>query len=201
MLPSKPHSLTLIPGDALIVVDVQNDFLPGGSLAVPGGDEVVPELNHYIAAFQAKRLPIFATRDWHPPNHCSFKAYGGPWPPHCVAGTRGAAFAPGLKLPASTAVITLKGTEPDRDAYSGFERTDLDARLRAVGVHRLLVGGLATEYCVFHTVKDGLALGYAVFLLQGAIRAVNVQPDDGREAEDEMIRLGAVAIRREDLAA
>lgn len=198
---SKPHKLTLNPSDALIVVDVQNDFLLGGSLAVPGGDEVVPKLNHYIAAFQAKRLPIFATRDWHPPNHCSFKPYGGPWPPHCVAGTRGAAFAPGLKLPASTAVITLKGTEPDRDAYSGFEVTDLDVRLRAVGVHRLLVGGLATEYCVFHTVKDGLALGYAVFLLQDAIRAVNVQPDDGRKAEDEMIRLGAVAIRREMLAA
>jgi nicotinamidase/pyrazinamidase len=201
MLPSKPPNLILNPGDALIVVDVQNDFLPDGSLAVPGGDEVVPELNHYIAAFQAKRLPIFATRDWHPHNHCSFKAYGGPWPPHCVAGTRGAAFAPGLKLPASTAIITLKGTEPDRDAYSGFERTDLDARLRAVGVHRLFVGGLATDYCVFNTVKDGLALGYAVFLLQEAIRAVNVQPDDGRKAEDEMIRLGAVAIRREDLAA
>ncbi len=198
---SKLHTLTLNPGDALIVVDVQNDFLPGGSLAVPGGDEVVPELNHYIAAFQAKRLPIFATRDWHPPNHCSFKAYGGPWPPHCVAGSTGAAFAPGLELPASIAVITLKGTEPDRDAYSGFERTDLDARLRAVGVHRLFVGGLATDYCVINTVKDGLALGYAVFLLQDAIRAVNVQPDDGRKAEDEMIRLGAVAIRREMLAA
>lgn len=201
MLPSKPHKLTLNPSDALIVVDVQNDFLLGGSLVVPGGDEVIPELNRYIAAFQAKCLPIFATRDWHPPNHCSFKAYGGPWPPHCVAGTRGAEFAPGLKLPASTAVITLKGTEPDRDAYSGFERTDLDARLRAVGIHRLFVGGLATDYCVLNTVKDGLALGYAVFLLQDAIRAVNVQPDDGRKAEDEMIRLGAVAVRREDLAA
>ncbi len=198
---SKPHKLTLNPSDALIVVDVQNDFLLGGSLAVPGGDEVVPKLNHYIAAFQAKRLPIFATRDWHPPNHCSFKPYGGPWPPHCVAGSTGAAFAPGLELPASTAVITLKGTEPDRDAYSGFERTDLDARLRAAGVHRLFVGGLATDYCVLNTVKDGLALGYAVFLLQDAIRAVNVQSDDGRKAEGEMIRLGAVAIRREMLAA
>ena len=101
----KPKKLTLNTNDAFVVVDVQNDFLPGGSLAVPGGDEVVPVLNHYIAAFQAKRLPIFATRDWHPPNHCSFRAYGGPWPPHCVAGTRGAAFAAGLELPASTAVI------------------------------------------------------------------------------------------------
>jgi len=165
------------------------------------GDEVVLALTRYLAAFQSRGLPIFATRDWHPPNHCSFKAYGGPWPPHCVAGTHGAAFASSLKLPASVAVITLKGTEPDRDAYSGFERTGLDARLRGAGILRLFVGGLATDYCVLNTVKDGLALGYAVYVLQDAIRAVNVQPDDGYRAEDEMVRLGAVAIRRENLAA
>lgn len=201
MSPFEGEKLTLNRGDALVVVDVQNDFLPGGRLEVPRGDEVVPVLNEYLVAFERTRLPIFATRDWHPPNHCSFRAYGGPWPPHCVAGSQGAAFAPSLKLPASTTVITLKGTEPDRDAYSGFDRTDLDARLRDAGVRRLFIGGLATDYCVLHTVKDGLAHGYAVLLLQDAIRAVNVQPDDGRKAEDEMIRLGAVAIRREMLAA
>src|SRR3990172_9324815 len=118
------------PGDALIVVDVQIDFLPGGSLAVPAGDEVVPVLNRYLGAFHAKSLPIFATRDWHPVNHCSFKAGGGPWPPHCVAGTAGAAFAPGLKLPPETTTIS-KATPPDKDAYSGFEGTDLEARVRA----------------------------------------------------------------------
>lgn len=201
MCPFEPQKLTLNRGDALVVVDVQNDFLPGGSLAVPRGDEVVPVLNHYLTAFQLKGLPIFATRDWHPPNHCSFKPYGGPWPPHCVAGSAGAAFAPGLELPASTTVITLKGTEPDRDAYSGFERTDLDAQLRAAGARRLFVGGLATDYCVLSTVKDGLALGYAVVLLQDAVRAVNVQPDDGYRAEEEMIRLGAIALERKWLLA
>lgn len=201
MCPFEPQKLTLHPGDALVVVDVQNDFLPGGSLAVPRGDEVIPALNRYLSIFQRKGLPIFATRDWHPPNHCSFKPYGGPWPPHCVAGSAGAAFAPSLELPASTAVITLKGTEPDRDAYSGFERTDLDAQLRAAGARRLFVGGLATDYCVLSTVKDGLALGYVVVLLQDAIRAVNVQPDDGYRAEEEMIRLGAIALERKWLLA
>ena len=201
MCPLGPQKLTLSPGDALVVVDVQNDFLPGGSLAVPDGDEVVPVLNQYIAVFELKGLPIFATRDWHPPNHCSFQPYGGPWPPHCVQGTPGAAFAPALELPASTVLITLKGTQPEKDAYSGFDGTDLDSRLRAQGVGRLFVGGLATDYCVLCTVEDGLKIGYAVVLLQDAIRAVNVRPGDGERAEAEMIRLGAILIRLEMLAA
>ncbi|OGI46887.1 MAG: nicotinamidase [Candidatus Muproteobacteria bacterium RBG_16_65_34] len=188
------------PGDALIVVDAQNDFLPGGSLAVPAGDEVVPVLNRYLGAFHAKGLPIFATRDWHPVNHCSFKAQGGPWPPHCVAGTAGAAFAPGLKLPPETTTIS-KATPPDKDAYSGFEGTDLEARLRAQGVRRLFIGGLATDYCVLNTVKDALNNGYEVHLLTDAIRAVNVQPDDGRKAESQMQRLGARPLHHAVLAA
>ncbi len=201
MCPLGPQKLTQDQGDALVVVDVQNDFLPGGSLAVPRGDEVIPVLNHYLAAFLLRGLPIFATRDWHPPNHCSFQPYGGPWPPHCVAGSEGAALAPALELPASTVLITLKGTQPEKDAYSAFDGTDLDARLRAQGVGRLFVGGLATDYCVLCTVKDGLKAGYAVVLLQDAIRAVNVRPGDGERAEAEMIRLGAIPIRLEMLAA
>ncbi len=181
---------TLRPGDALIVVDVQNDFLPGGSLAVPDGDAVVPVLNRYAAAFAAKALPVYATRDWHPSNHCSFKDQGGPWPPHCVANSQGAAFAPGLKLPAPTTVIS-KATTAEKDAYSGFEGTDLDRRLRAQGVKRVFVGGLATDYCVLNTVRDARKLGYDVILLTDAIHAVNVKPSDGRNAEDEMRRLGA----------
>ena len=192
--------MTLHPGDGLIVVDVQNDFLPGGSLAVAGGDEVVPPLNAYIAAFVRAGLPILATRDWHPPNHCSFRAHGGPWPPHCVAGSAGARFAPGLALPPSTVVVS-KDTLPDQDTYSGFQGGDLDARVREAGVRRVFVGGLATDYCVFHTVKDALTRGYAAVLLGDAIRAVNVRPDDGRRAEAEMVRLGAVPIRRDLLAA
>ncbi|MBI3777611.1 MAG: nicotinamidase [Gammaproteobacteria bacterium] len=180
-------------GDALVVVDVQNDFLPGGSLAVPDGDAVVPVLNRYLAEFAARELPVYATRDWHPPNHCSFKARGGPWPPHCVAETCGAEFAALLKLPSGTFVIS-KATQADKDAYSGFEGTELDASLRARKIKRLFVGGLATDYCVLNTVRDALGLGYRVCLLTDAIRAVNAKPDDGRKAETEMRRLGAETV-------
>ncbi len=181
----------LLAGDALVVVDVQNDFLPGGRLAVSGGDEVIPVLNSYIARFAAERLPIFATRDWHPPNHCSFAAQGGPWPAHCVMETHGAAFPATLELPASAVVIS-KGTEPGKEAYSGFEGSALEERLRRDSVARIYVGGLATDYCVLSTVKDGLRRGFKVVLLKEAIRAVNARPADGREAEQEMLRLGAV---------
>ena len=181
-------------GDALVVVDVQNDFLPGGSLAVPAGDEVLPVLNRYIEDFVRGGLPVFATRDWHPPDHCSFRERGGPWPPHCVQGSKGARFAPGLALPPS-AVIVSKDVAPDQNTYSAFQGGDLDARLRERGVRRVFVGGLATDYCVLNTVKDALARGYRSILLTDAIRAVNVEPEDGRKAEDEMVRLGAVPIR------
>ena len=188
------------PGDALLIVDVQNDFLPGGSLAVSQGDAVVPVLNRYIDAFEAKGLPIIATRDWHPRAHCSFGEQGGPWPPHCVAGTHGAAFAAALRLPAVAMVIS-KATTPDKDAYSGFEGTDLDQRLRGIGIRRLFVGGLATDYCVLNTVRDSLRLGYAVCLLSDAIRAVDVQPGDGQRAEADMLELGAQRMTLEGLAA
>jgi nicotinamidase/pyrazinamidase len=180
-------------GDALIVVDVQNDFLPGGSLAVPEGDAVVPVLNRYLAEFSAHELPVYATRDWHPVNHCSFKARGGTWPPHCVAESPGAQFAALLKFPSGTFVIS-KATQQDKDAYSGFEGTDLDARLRTRKIKRLFIGGLATDYCVLNTVRDALRLGHEVYLLTDAIRAVNVKPDDGRKADAEMRRLGAKPI-------
>ncbi|MDO8595172.1 MAG: isochorismatase family protein, partial [Sulfuricaulis sp.] len=158
------ESIELQYGDALIVVDVQNDFLPDGSLAVPDGDAVVPVLNRYLAEFSARELPVYATRDWHPANHRSFKAQGGPWPPHCVAGTHGAQFAAGLKFPSGTLIIS-KASKPDKDAYSGFEGTDLDARLRAWKIKRLFVGGLATDYCVLNTVRDARRLDYDVYLL------------------------------------
>lgn len=185
--------------DALILVDVQNDFLPGGALAVPGGDQVVPVLNAYIERFAAKALPIFATRDWHPPDHCSFRPRGGPWPPHCVAGTPGAQFAQGLKLPEGAQIIS-KATEPDREAYSGFDGTDLKTRLKQQGIKRLFIGGLATDYCVLNTVKDALRLGFEVLLLRDAVRAVNVHPDDEQKALDEMRRLGARFLTLQDLA-
>jgi len=186
--------------DAVLIVDVQVDFLPGGNLGVRRGDEVVPALNRYVAAAGRKSLPVFASRDWHPQNHCSFRARGGPWPEHCVAGTPGAAFSPGLELPRDAVVIS-KATTPEADAYSAFQGTDLAQRLRALGVKRLLVGGLATDYCVLNTVLDARKEGFEVLLLADAIRAVDVKPGDGERAEREMRSAGAVPIRLEDLPA
>lgn len=180
----------LARGDALVIVDVQNDFLPGGKLAVRAGDEVIAPLNSAIDIFVQHALPILATRDWHPENHCSFKAQGGTWPPHCIAGSEGAAFAPNLNLPQS-AIIISKATDAAADAYSGFEGTSMATQLREAGVKRIFVGGLATDYCVLNTVQDGLALGFRVVLLVEAIRAVDLHPRDGRAAIDEMIKRGA----------
>jgi nicotinamidase/pyrazinamidase len=196
MSASGPEDLTLEKGDALVIVDVQNDFLPGGSLAVHGGDKVIVPFNHYIEAAQAKGLSIFATRDWHPPNHCSFKEQGGLWPPHCIANSKGAEFSSDLSLPGSTVVIS-KGTEVEKDAYSGFEGTDLDERLRSAGIRRVLIGGLATDYCVLGTVKDSIKQGFGVLLLTDAIEAVNVQVEDGKRAIEEMTSLGATPITLE----
>jgi nicotinamidase/pyrazinamidase len=190
----QPHA-----GDALLIVDVQNDFLPGGNLAVTNGDEVVPVLNRYLQIFAAQKLPVYATRDWHPQQHCSFRAQGGPWPPHCVADTRGAQFAAALQLPPSAVVIS-KATSAEQDAYSGFEGTDLDNRLRAANITRLYIGGLATDYCVLNTVRDALKLGYQVSLLADAIRAVDVQAGDGQRAEAEMTGLGAQRITLQGVA-
>ena len=178
-------------GDALLIVDVQNDFLPGGSLAVPHGDDVVPLLNRYSYEFRTRGLPIFASRDWHPANHCSFTAQGGPWPPHCVAETKGAQFASALDL--NEAVVISKATQPKSDAYSAFENTDLDQRLKQADIKRLFVGGLATDYCVLNSVRDAIRLGYKVFLLEDSIRAVDVQAGDGTRAIEEMLKLGSQA--------
>jgi nicotinamidase/pyrazinamidase len=184
------QKISLHPGDALIIVDVQEDFLPGGALAVPHGDDVVPVLNRYIALFRAHALPIVATRDWHPANHCSFAAQGGPWPAHCVADTAGAGFARGLDLP-DDAIVISKATRGDSDAYSGFSGTDLAQRLRALRIKRVFIGGLATDYCVLNTVLDALKTGFETVLLTDAIRAVNVRPTDGPKAEAEMSYAGA----------
>lgn len=179
--------------DALIVVDVQRDFLPGGSLAVPDGDSVVPILNCYLHRFRTARLPIVATRDWHPPNHSSFITEGGSWPPHCMQDTRGAEFAEQLELP-EEAMLFSKATRVDVDAYSGFEGTNLQQYLRDAGVSRVFIGGLATDYCVLATVKDALSAGLEVIVLGDAVRAVNVEPGDGDKALDEMLSVGATII-------
>lgn len=185
--------IRLQSGDALLIVDIQNDFLPGGSLAVPGGEQVIPVINGYIAKFQERNLPIFATRDWHPPNHSSFIRQGGPWAQHCVARSKGAEFSAALLLP-ETAQIVSTGSDRNMEGYSGFEATALHSHLEHARIKRLFIGGLATDYCVLHTVRDALQYRYQVFLLQDAIRAVNVNPEDGDNAEREMIAEGAEPI-------
>jgi nicotinamidase/pyrazinamidase len=186
--------ISLTPQDALLIVDIQNDFLPGGALGISGSDAILPIVDNYVRRFHTRRLPIFLTRDWHPPNHCSFRSQGGPWPVHCVAGSVGALPPPSFSPPLS-AVIIYKAIDRDQEAYSAFHNTALDRHLRALSVRRLFIGGLATDYCVLNSVKDARALGYDVCLLMDGIKAANLQPDDGRRAEEQMIRLGAVPVR------
>lgn len=187
-------------GDALLIVDVQNDFLPGGALGVPDGDRVLVPINNTIAVFRARGLPIFASRDWHPANHCSFREQGGPWPPHCVADSPGAAFSSALNLPA-TATLLYKATRVDEEAYSVFGGTGFEGMLRRAGVRRIIVGGLATDYCVLATTRDACLLGFSVIVLTDAVCAVNVQPGDGERALAEMRRLGAQFAESKDLSA
>jgi len=191
-------ALSLNIGDALILVDVQNDFLPGGALAVPRGDEVVPVLNRYLALFRRRGLPVHASRDWHPTRHCSFAAQGGPWPPHCLAGTSGAAFPAALAL-GDAACIVSKAEREEEDAYSAFQNTGLAQSLRAQGASRLFIGGLATDYCVLNTVLDALKENFNVLLLTDAIRAVDVRPGDGEAAIATMLAHGAVPVTLNEL--
>jgi len=179
------------PGDALLIVDVQNDFCAGGSLAVPEGEAVVPVLNQWIDEANAKGIPVFASRDWHPRNHISFKSRGGPWPPHCVQGTSGAAFHSDLKLPPDVEIIS-KAEEADKDSYSAFGETDLAERLRERNVKRVWIGGLAQDYCVRATALDAIHQGFIVHLITGATRAVDVHPGDGQKALEEIRKAGAI---------
>ncbi len=186
-----------VPRLALVVVDFQRDFCDGGALAVRGADELLQPLNLLVRAFERARQPVFFTRDWHPPNHCSFRNYGGAWPPHCVVGTPGAQFHPLLEVPKDAFVIS-KATSADKDAYSGFQGTDLGRRLRRLGVRRVYVCGLATDYCVKNTVLDALALGFEVRLVADCIRGVNLKRTDSANAVRSMLSAGAkpvVAVR------
>lgn len=183
-------------GDALLIVDVQRDFLPGGALAVPDGDAVVPVLAEAGKAFDAAGLPVVASRDWHPDDHCSFRPYGGAWPPHCRAGTPGASLPDALQLPANARIVD-KATQSDKDAYSAFEGTDLDTWLRERGVRRLFIGGLATDYCVLNTANDALDHGYDVVLLEDAVRAINGQ--QGQQAMDTLRARNATVARADDV--
>lgn len=188
---------------ALIAVDVQNDFCPGGSLAVEGGDRVASALSVYAARFAAEGRPVFASRDWHPPVTKHFQNGGGTWPVHCVQNTRGAEFHPNFALPPD-AVVVSTGQRPDDDGYSGFDGvlpdgTDLAEALRRDGVQHVFVGGLATDYCVKATVLDAIRHGFAATLLLDATLGVNVAPHDAEFAIVEMVRAGANVATRETL--
>lgn len=174
---------------ALIVVDVQNDFCPGGTLAVPHGDEVVAPLNKLIDEFLDRGDPVYKSRDWHPRTTKHFAAYGGTWPVHCVQNTRGAQFHPALRDDPRIKVIS-KG-EGDADGYSAFDDTDLGSQLRNAGIQELVVGGLATDYCVKNTVLDAVDRGFRVKAVKDAMRPVELQPGDGERAIEEMRAAGA----------
>ena len=181
---------------ALIVVDVQNDFCPGGTLAVAHGDEVVAPLNELIDEFLERGDPVYKSRDWHPPQTKHFQAYGGTWPVHCVQNTQGAEFHPQLKDDPRIRVIS-KGLG-DTDCYSAFDETDLAAQLRDQGVKELVVGGLATDYCVKETVLAGIKEGFKVKAVENAMRAVDLQPGDGERAIQQMREAGAETVNTDN---
>ena len=185
---------------ALIVVDVQNDFCPGGSLAVTNGDKVVAPLNRLMNEFLDRDEPVFKTRDWHPARTKHFKQYGGTWPVHCVQDTRGAEFHPDLLDDPRIRIIS-KGTDERADGYSGFDGTELARLLREEKVEEVWVGGLATDYCVKQTVLDARREGFAVKALADAMLPVNEEPKDGAEAIDEMREAGAEIVGNASKAA
>lgn len=184
---------------ALIIVDVQNDFCPGGALAVTDGDQVVSVLNEYATRFVEAGAPVIATRDWHPANHMSFNKQGGIWPIHCVQHTDGADFHTDLKLPGVTTIVS-KAQTPESEAYSGFQGTELANHLRRLGVDTVYVGGLATDYCVKSTVLDALANGFDTYFLADASKGVEVNAGDVAAAEAAMSEAGAKTMTLTDLA-
>jgi nicotinamidase/pyrazinamidase len=178
----------------LMVVDVQIDFCPGGSLGITGGDTIIPVINRYIELFRRAGVPVFATRDWHPPVTTHFKQFGGLWPPHCVQGSVGAGFHPALRLPGDVTVVS-KGIDPLKDDYSAF-RTSLESglpfaeHLKKSGVTQVYICGLATDYCVRWTALDAIQAGFKVTVLEDAIKGVNLNPQDSAQALAEIVAAG-----------
>jgi nicotinamidase/pyrazinamidase len=194
---------TPTPGDALLVVDVQNDFMPGGALGVKDGDQIIPAMNRSIELFLSRDLPVFYSRDWHPANHASFLAGGGIWPPHCVQQTGGARFFAELLVATPTRLFS-KGTRAAEEQYSPFHAEDeagspLSVALQRLGIEDVYIGGLATDYCVLNTALDLLDAGYRVSVLTDACRAVDVSANDGQKALETMIARGARSMSSRDL--
>lgn len=190
---------------ALLIVDVQNDFCPGGALGIKDGDKIISLINKYIKIFASKKLPIFASRDWHPKKTAHFKKFGGVWPQHCIQNTKGAAFHPKLKLP-KEAILLYKGMDPEKDSYSAFQAQDQNGMslanlLKILGIKELYIAGLATDYCVKFTAHDAIREGYKVKILLDAIKGVNLKPDDSEIAIREMVKIGAKKITLKDVEA
>jgi nicotinamidase/pyrazinamidase len=183
--------------DVLLITDIQKDFLSGGALPIDGGEEIIPVLNNYIRIFYAAKAYVLASRDWHPTNHVSFNTQGGPWPPHCIQETNGAKFSPHLKLPEHTVVIS-KATEPTHESYSAFDGTNLTNELKRLGIKRLFIGGLATDYCIVNTVLDARKLGLETIVLMDATLGINVNPGDVNAAIKTMVASGALLTTVED---
>ena len=179
----------ILAGDALIVIDVQRDFCSGGTLPIEGADDVVPVLNAWIDAARASGAGIVISRDWHPPDHASFRQQGGPWPQHCVQNSHGAEFHPQLNVSREAQVVS-KGTTSASDNYSDFDATDLAAQLRKDGVRRLWIGGLALDVCVRATVLDACRLGFETHLIADGTRPLDEEL--GRKAIEEMRAAGAI---------
>ncbi|MCK9603048.1 MAG: bifunctional nicotinamidase/pyrazinamidase [Candidatus Omnitrophica bacterium] len=188
---------------ALLVVDVQNDFCPGGALGVPAGHKIAPVINKYIRIFLKKKSVIFATRDWHPVRTKHFKDFGGLWPVHCIQNTLGAAFHPELKLP-KEAILLYKGMNPDKDSYSAFHAEDesgvgLLVWLKRLGIKEIYIAGLATDYCVKYSAIDAIKYGLKVKILIDAVQGVNLKPDDSKDAIEKITKMGAKKIKLTDL--
>jgi nicotinamidase/pyrazinamidase len=192
-MPDPRHLLK--PGDALLVVDVQVDFCPGGALPIPEGDLVVPVCNTWIERASEIGIAVYASRDWHPRSHPSFLAFGGPWPPHCVQDTPGARFHPALLLPDSATIVT-KGTRFDRDQYSAFDETGLAVELRRRDLRRIFIGGLAQDVCVRATALGARLEGFEVVLIADASRPVTIAGGEG--ATLEMQRAGILVATTND---
>lgn len=203
--------LTKISGDAgnravpkpgeqsvLLLVHLQNDFCRNGTVPVPEGDHVIPVANAWIRFFAGRGYGVVATRDWHPPNHCSFQERGGPWPPHCVQGSLGSQLHPDLRIPPGTLIVSC-ATNPNEEAHSGFDGTSLEDRLEDLDADTVYVIGFATDYCVKRTVLDARRLGFRVVVVQDGIRGFDVRPGDAQRAVQAMHAAGATIASSADL--
>ncbi len=190
--------LSVTKKDALIVVDMQNDFMPGGALGIDGADRIVERINDYVRLFEKLSQPVYFTRDWHPKNHISFKENGGVWPRHCVQKSEGAKFHKDLYIPSDNRFVISKGTFEDFDAYSAFQGTELKSLLGERAIRRVFICGVATDYCVKHTLLGAINLGFETSFLYDAVKGVELHEGDCAAAVQEMLEAGTLLCEIDD---